>query len=138
MNAADDLTGDWRGIFNYPPTDLGAAPPTEFAATLQDAGGVLSGHTVEPGMRGGTLTARIDGRRAGVAVAFVKLYDDERDGDYDTVAYQGEVDAEGLEITGRWTIPGGWSGTFIMVRERGVEAETEAARRVAQPVADEP
>ena len=133
MNPADDLTGDWRGIFNYP--SVGA--PTEFAATLHDAGGVLSGHTVEPSLRGATITARIDGRRVGRAVTFMKLYDDERDGDYDTVAYQGAVDADGLEITGRWTIPGGWSGTFIMVREKGVEAEAEAEERVAQPVTDE-
>ena len=119
MSGADDLSGEWRGLYNYP----AAQPPTEFTATLQDAGGVLSGHTVEPSLRGVTITARIDGRRAGTAVTFNKLYDDQRDGDYDTVAYQGAVDAEGLEITGRWTIPGVWSGSFIMVRERGVEAE---------------
>lgn len=134
MNLADDLSGDWRGIFNYPPTHLGTAPPTEFTATLHDAGGALSGHTVEPSLQGATITARIDGRRAGTAVTFVKLYDDDRDGDYDTVAYQGEVDAEALEITGRWTIPGGWSGTFIMVREKGVEAEAEAEVEAEEPV----
>ncbi|WP_375404682.1 hypothetical protein [uncultured Sphingomonas sp.] len=119
MNPADDLSGEWRGIFNYP----AAQPPTEFTATLHDAGGTLSGHTVEPGLRGGTVTARIDGRRTGQAVTFNKLYDDERDGDYDTVAYRGAVDADGTEIAGRWTIPGAWSGTFIMVREHGIEAE---------------
>ncbi len=121
MNPADDLSGDWRGIFNYP----AAQPPTEFTATLHDAGGTLSGHTAEPSLRGATITARLDGRRSGAAVTFMKLYDDERDGDYDSVAYQGVVDAEGMEITGRWTIPGGWSGSFIMVREKGVEAGEE-------------
>ncbi|WP_375427591.1 hypothetical protein [uncultured Sphingomonas sp.] len=119
MNRADDLTGDWRGIFNYP----AAQPPTEFTAMLHDAGGTLSGHTVEPSLRGDTVTARIDGRRAGAAVTFVKLYDDEENEDYDIVAYEGALDAEGAEITGRWTIPGVWAGTFIMVRTRGVEAE---------------
>ena len=74
-------------------------------------------------MRGGTVTARIDGRRSGAAVTFMKLYDDEKNEDYDTVAYQGSVDAEGVEITGRWTIPGDLSGSFIMVRERGVETD---------------
>ena len=55
----------------------------------------------------------------------MKLYDENR-GDYDAVAYEGAVDAEGLEITGRWSIPGDWSGTFIMVRESGVEEEASA------------
>ena len=90
MSKPDDLSGDWRGIFNYP----AAQPPTEFTATLHDAGGALSGRTVEPSLRGATITARIDGRRTGASVAFVKLYDDE-DGAYDTVAYQGDVDADG-------------------------------------------
>ncbi len=128
MNAADDLSGEWRGLYNYP----AAQPPTEFAATLHDAGGTLSGHTVEPGLRGGAVTARLDGRRTGTAVTFMKLYDDDRNGDYDTVAYQGAVDADGTEIAGRWTIPGIWSGTFIMVREKGVDAEVAAA--IAEPV----
>ena len=64
--SADDLSGGWRGIFNYP----AAQPPTEFAAILRYADGALSGHTVEPGMRGGMLTARIDGRRTGAGVTF--------------------------------------------------------------------
>lgn len=126
--SADDLSGDWRGIFNYPGA---AGPPTEFTATLHDAGGLLTGGTVEPGLHGGALAARLDGRRTGSAVTFNKLYD-EAQGDYDSVAYQGAVDGEGLEITGRWTIPGVWSGTFIMVRERGVEEE--AAAEAAEPV----
>lgn len=121
--SAEDLSGEWRGIFNYPDA---AGPPTEFTATLHDAGGRLSGETVEPSLHGGTLAARLDGARAGVSIAFNKLYEESREGDYDTVAYEGEVDAEGLEITGRWTIPGVWSGTFIMVRDKGVEAGVEA------------
>jgi hypothetical protein len=119
--SADDLSGGWRGIFNYP----AGAPPTEFLATLIDSGGALTGQTVEPGLRGGEVTARLDGRRNGDAVSFVKLY--ERDDDqYDDVTYAGTIGADGDEITGRWSIPGDWSGTFIMVRETGVEAEAEA------------
>lgn len=128
--SADDLSGEWRGIFNYPGA---TGPPTEFTATLRDAGGPLTGETAEPGLNGGTLTARLDGRRADASVTFNKLYD-EAAGDYDSVAYQGEVDADGLEITGRWTIPGIWSGTFIMVRERGVDTEAEAEAEVEEPV----
>ena len=120
--AADDLSGDWRGIFNYPGA---GGPPTEFTAALTDSGGVLTGSTEEPSRTGAVIAARIDGRRTGSAVTFMKLYD-ENQGDYDAVAYEGSVDADGLEITGRWSIPGDWSGTFIMVRESGVEEEASA------------
>lgn len=127
--SADDLSGAWRGIFNYPGA---AGPPTRFTATLRDAGGLLTGETTEPGLHGGALAARLDGRRTGSGVTFGKFYDDAGGGDYDSVAYRGEVDGEGLEITGRWTIPGGWSGSFIMVRERGKEtaADLRAERKV--------
>lgn len=121
--SADDLSGEWRGIFNYPGA---AGPPTEFTATFHDAGGLLTGETVEPGLRGGTVAARLDGRRTDSTVTFAKLYEDTPDGDYDTVAYEGEVAPDGLEITGRWTIPNVWSGTFIMVRNKGVEEVAEA------------
>lgn len=128
--SADDLTGRWQGIFNYPR----ANPPTGFAAALEDVGGRLSGETVEPSLSGGEVRARLDGRRDGGSVTFSKLYDDQ-DGGYDTVAYEGTVAADGLEITGRWTIPGVWSGTFIMVRETGVE---EPAEQEAEAVTDQP
>ena len=125
--SADDLSGDWRGIFNYPGA---AGPPTEFTASLRDAGGLLTGETVEPTPYAFALAARIDGRRSGSAVTFNKLYDEVDAGGYDQVAYRGEVDADGLEITGRWTIPGVWSGTFIMVRDKGVEEKAEARASV--------
>jgi hypothetical protein len=120
VSGADDLSGRWTGIFNYP-RDL---PPTGFAATVLDAGGRLSGEVAEPRYDGrGTLQALIDGRRDGSRVRFAKSYDG-ADGDYDTVRYDGTVDAEGREIAGRWDIPGAWSGTFIMVRDvENTEAE---------------
>lgn len=118
--SADDLSGRWQGIFNYPRDQ----PATGFVAILSDAGGALSGETVEPGLTGGEVAARIDGRRHHGTVSFAKLYDD-NDGNYDTVTYQGTVATDGQEITGRWTIPGIWSGTFIMVREDGVEQQAE-------------
>ncbi|WP_419809339.1 hypothetical protein [Sphingomonas sp.] len=126
--SADDLSGEWRGIFNYPRGN----PPTAFTAFLNDADGALSGHTVEPNLHGGSaIAARLDGRRSGTAVTFVKLYED-NDVAYDTVAYDGSVDPDGREIAGRWTIAGVWSGTFIMVRER--EADVGAVSRVAETV----
>lgn len=125
--SADDLSGRWQGIFNYP-RDV---PPIGFAAMLYDIDGALTGETVEPAPDGRTLAAQLDGRRRGSSVTFAKLYN-ANDGDYDAVAYDGTVAADGQEITGRWSIPGIWSGTFIMVREKGIgtPTETEAATDV--------
>lgn len=49
------------------------------------------------------------------------------DGGYDTVAYEGIVTNDGDEITGRWDIPGEWSGTFIMTRDDGIALVDQAA-----------
>ena len=120
-----DLSGAWRGIFNYP-REL---PATAFAALLRDADGAISGEIDEldifsPDRR--PIGALVDGCRKGDAVRFVKYYDAPEG--YDVVHYAGEVAPSGDEITGRWTIPGVWSGTFIMTREPApavaVEVET--------------
>jgi len=115
VSAARSLTGEWDGIFNYPHT----LPPTAFAATLREEGGVLSGETVETG-EGGALHALLQGTRAGATVAFIKTYDD---GHPKPIRYAGTLDADANEITGRWHIAGDWSGSFIMVR-KGSAAET--------------
>ncbi|HEX4738242.1 MAG TPA: hypothetical protein VH331_11840 [Allosphingosinicella sp.] len=117
-----DLTGRWSGIYNYPHT----MPPTPFEAVLRDGGGLITGETVEPGGRGGTLHAMVEGQRQGSAVRFAKLYDEPPRAAY-RVDYVGAIADGGDEIHGRWQIPGNWSGTFLMVREGG--AEEEAAER---------
>jgi len=120
--SADNLSGSWTGIFNYPR----GLPSTGFTATLRDVGGVLAGETLEPRYDGtAMLSALVDGRRSGVEVTFVKVYD-ALDGEHDSVRYQGSVDVTGLEIAGRWDIPNVWSGSFIMVRDGTVVAEVEA------------
>jgi len=124
-----DLTGRWKGIFNYPRL----YPPTEFDAELRDVGGAISGITTEPHFDGGgaVIHATLEGSRDGARVRFRKIYDD-LDDEYRTVAYDGHVDPSGDEISGQWTVPGVWSGTFLMVRAAGKE-EAEA-RRVSEEV----
>ena len=51
---------------------------------------------------------------------------------YDVVQYSGAVRDEGLEIAGTWTVPGSWSGTFLMIRTRGLVLA--AARTQAEKV----
>ena len=126
-----DVTGRWEGIFNYP---RGMAP-NGFAATLVEQAGAITGETHERSDAGAdhgdTLVAVIEGERIGSAVKFTKRYDTLDRAHY-AVRYDGILSPEGDEITGEWTIPGMWSGSFIMVRQPGREVEEE--RREAVPV----
>ena len=128
-DAGLDLTGHWHGIFNYPD----GSPPTEFEAELREIGGIVTGETTEPsdGIEdiAADQCAFIEGRRAGHAVTFVKRYDEMH---RDPVHYDGTISDEGTEVSGRWTIAGEWSGTFLMIRPARQEAEAE--QEIAAPV----
>jgi hypothetical protein len=118
-----DLSGDWIGIYNYPERFR----PVRFHAILHDADGWLSGTTSEEDEEhspDAILAATIEGRRENGAVSFVKIYDDE-EARPDIVRYQGRIQPGGDEIIGEWEVPGDWSGTFLMVRERGAEESVE-------------
>jgi hypothetical protein len=119
--AGYDLSGHWRGIYNYP-RDF---PPNVFEANLRDSCGHIAGEITQPGEffepAGIVRTAMIEGRREGAELSFVKYYDDP---DRPTPHYRGTIQPGGDEIQGEWTIPGDWSGTFIMIRasrDRAVE-----------------
>jgi hypothetical protein len=131
-DSANDLTGDWTGIFNYPYR----LPPTQFEAALRDHGGLISGVTTEPdlmpGGDGSTLQALIEGTREGSLVRFTKTYDDLQLAP-DVVHYEGQVDPAGDEIAGHWTIPGEWSGTFLMIRAARAEAGETRRTEVEVP-----
>ena len=110
----DNLTGVWDGT--YVQSQVGMVT---FLATLIDSGGALGGNVTEPCIRpdclvGGTHNASIAGHRSGSAVSFIKRYEPSGCG-YDTVFYEGVVNADATEIDGRWRLPG-LSGTFLMVR----------------------
>ena len=122
-----DVTGAWEGIFSYPR----GLPPSGFRAELREAGGAIVGETEESGDGGATRHALVAGTRSGGAVIFTKRYD-EADRAPHPVNYAGTLDAAGDEITGRWDIPGHWSGTFIMVRaaRRAVPVAVEVAETV--------
>lgn len=132
MGAAFDLTGVWDGRFTYPQ----AMAPVAFQAVLFEHGSGFSGTIWEssddPQDGAATLNASVEGRRDGSRVEFVKRYDG-GGGRSHAVFYAGELRDEGLEICGRWTIPGVWSGGFMMIRPRRVEeaAERETAERAS-------
>ena len=127
--AEADLSGRWTGIYSYP----AQFPPNTFEATIRDEGGLISGVIVqpreffEPGE--GMQHAVIDGSKDGSTVRFVKIYDDLA---RPTPHYEGTIQPGGDEIEGHWTIPGDWSGTFMMIRASG--AEERVARKEAEKV----
>lgn len=124
-----DLSGAWSGIYNYP----ARFPPNSFEATIRDTGGLIAGEISQPGEffePPGTIQhAVIEGRREGTAVSWVKLYDDIG---RPTPHYRGIIQPGGDEIEGEWTIPGDWSGTFMMVRGSGASERLE--RRVGEEI----
>jgi hypothetical protein len=129
----DSLTGVWDGTFVQP----GAGMVT-FLATLIESGGALSGNVTEPCISAGcpvaTHTASIAGHRSGSAVSFFKRYEPPGYG-YDTVYYEGSVNADATEIDGRWRVPGSpFSGTFLMVRSSQPAQAIEAEERIKEPV----
>ena len=117
-----DLTGEWSGIYNYP----AHYPPNSFEASIRDSGGIITGVIRQPGEffepAGIHQHAVIEGSREGSLLRFVKMYDDLS---RPTPHYQGRIQPGGDEIEGEWTIPGDWSGTFLMVRGGKAEAEEE-------------
>ena len=126
-----DLTGSWDGVFNYPR----GLPPNGFRAALREHGGAVDGETHERSEqgadRGRTITALLTGSRTGTSVHLTKRYDSLHRTHY-AVVYEGRLSADGDEITGRWSIPGIWEGTFLMVRQARKAATT--ARRVSETV----
>jgi len=133
--ANDDLTGVWDGEYSYPR----GLKPTPFTAVILDLGGSISGSIHEtppdgPGA-GRQRSALLEGTRGGRQVAFVKTYEHAKGSIRNPVRYEGRLDAEGLQITGAWSIPGNWSGRFVMRRpERAAEKAEE--RRAALVPAD--
>ncbi len=122
----EDLSGKWSGIFNYPHSN----PPTAFEADIADLGGAFVGTVHEPDLfstpPGALIAAAIDGHRDGAKVTFSKFYD-ESEGYSDMVVYAGALSEDGCEISGRWDIPGVWSGTFLMIRPAAVAPASERA-----------
>ena len=124
----NSLTGVWDGTFIQP--GVGAVT---FLATLIEAGGALSGSVTEPCMMPGCPrsedNAQLAGSRSGSAVSFVKRYEPPGYG-YESVTYEGSVNADATEIDGRWRIPG-ISGTFLMIRS-GKPAEAVTVEEKAK------
>lgn len=114
------VSGNWIGFYSFP-IDL---PPVRFDAVLLERGGQITGsiEEVDEDWGNGHLVSTVDGVHSGQDVRFTKFYEN-GDENFDTVHYEGTLDADSAEISGMWHIPGEWSGSFIMTRERSAEVE---------------
>jgi len=112
------LTGLWQGQFSYPV----AMEPEFFTANLLETPDFLGGsiqETVRQGKHAGMLFyASVHGRRNGREVSFIKKY--ETPPRQHQVRYEGVLNADATEIEGSWSIPGSWSGRFLMIRANGL------------------
>ena len=120
----ETLTGVWHGQYAYPVSWM---PSAAFVATLIDSGGILGGTTHES-TANGAMHAVVDGTHQGAIVRFVKVYSPATE-EFQDVIYTGTVNGERTEIEGEWTVPGIWSGRFLMIRNR---AEAKAETRKAE------
>src|SRR5215510_7260232 len=128
----DSLTGVWNGTFIQPGTGM-----VTFLATLIESGGALGGNVTEPcsapGCPVSTHNASIAGHRSGSAVSFVKRYEPPGYG-FDTVFYEGSVNADATEIDGRWRVPGhAGSGTFLMIRSSQPAQSVTVEEEIKEP-----
>jgi hypothetical protein len=129
----NDLTGVWDGTYIQPQVGM-----VTFLVTLIETGGALTGNVTEPCTRRdcpvSTHNASIAGHRSGHAVSFVKAYEPSGYG-YDKVFYEGTVNADATEISGRWRLPGAPdSGTFLMVRSTKTTESVVAEEQAKEPV----
>jgi hypothetical protein len=129
----DDLTGVWDGTYIQPSVGM-----VTFLVTLIETGGALTGNVTEPCMLPKcplrTHNASVAGHRSGSAVSFVKNYEPPGYG-YDKVAYDGTVNADATEISGRWMLPGApLSGSFLMVRSSKTAESVASEEQAKEPV----
>lgn len=130
MSDPRDVSGIWYGRWG---TEHPAIYPNRFIALLSESGGAIDGTTSEPEAPGlaGILGATIAGQRAGANVQWTKSYDGAGRLSH-VVTYQGRVNGHGTEIRGRWQLRGGYSGSFVMEREKFDVSELEEETAVGR------
>lgn len=128
------LTGVWDGQYSYPRW----LSPVHFTAVILETGAVITGtiHEQPPDgpSAGQILNASVQGEHLGSAVQFTKTYDAAPRGHRRPIFYEGMLSADGNEIEGKWTVPGSWSGKFLMIRSGRPGATAVAREEEAVPV----
>ncbi|WP_143755063.1 hypothetical protein [Caulobacter sp. B11] len=116
-----NLTGIWQGLYSYPE----AFEPVGFTATLLESGKWLTGSIHEIAVDESEVFvevyATLQGGRNDRQVHFTKTYDGSSNWSH-AVHYEGALNDDFTELEGRWSIPGVWSGKFLMIRPEGRRA----------------
>lgn len=133
MADKQDVTGVWYGRYEADQWD----ETNGFIAVLEEAGGTVTGVITErdtDGLApaGAIRRALVSGHRDSGALIFIKQYDGTGGHDH-AIDYAGQIDAEGLEVTGKWAQPFS-SGGFVMEREKFSEAALEAEEEAELPL----
>jgi hypothetical protein len=127
------LTGVWDGRYSYPRR----LSPVPFTAVMLETGHTITGtiHEQPPDgpSAGRTRNAVFEGERRMWSVDFTKTYDPPGPGFNRPVLYRGQLSSDFNEIEGTWTVLGGWSGRFLMIRSPRPDAQAEVERRVTEP-----
>jgi len=125
-----DVTGVWYGRYEADQWD----ETNGFIAVLEELAGAVTGVITERDSDGSGRIRRalVSGHRDGATLIFIKQYDGTGGHDH-ALDYAGRIDAEGLEVTGKWAQLIS-SGNFTMEREKftedALEAEEEAELRI--------
>lgn len=108
-----NLTGVWYGRYD----GVNSSQTNRFIAQLAEVAGSFSGAISEPDDHGvvDVRHAMVQGTRSGADLAFTKQYDGAGPFAH-AVHYAGQVNGDGTEVTGVWTVMG-FHGTFVMERE---------------------
>lgn len=126
MSDASDMNGLWSGTYLYNDGD-----GVMFSAWIDDAGGVLSGTTLEPNTFGPTaaaeLEAHISGTRNGRSVQFSKIYAPSTGIVQAALNYEGTANDAFTEVLGQWSASDfpSFNGRFRLSRLKAARAKAE-------------
>jgi hypothetical protein len=123
-----NISGEWTGVYDYPDNESDAVP---FKATVSDMDGLVSGSIIEPNTfveDGNTeLFSVINGKRDGLYITFLKIYESSEYTDSYEIIYEGTLTKDMTVIQGTWktTDDMTWSGPFVMNRAAKIEIKRE-------------
>jgi hypothetical protein len=108
-----------------------------FTAVILEIGSLITGtiheQPVDGKLAGQVLNATLDGEHLADTVRFQKTYDPGQGMHAKAIRYEGLLTPDATEIEGRWTLPGNWSGKFLMIRSGAGLASAEAKQPIAVP-----
>ncbi len=111
------VDGDWVGQYHYPKEER---KPVQFSLTLRQTGMGFVGRSTEPNTFGdktsSMLFANIEGEMKPDGHVSFKKQMDGTAGAKHFILYEGQMSKDKKTVSGTWSIPESWSGSFEMSR----------------------